>query len=385
MKAPALHSFRLRNFKAVRDSGSVKLTPLTVFIGNNGSGKSSLIEGMETFQAIIEHGLDEAMLPWRGFEHIWYQGSSHEFRRPGDRRPYHTNPMAFELRGRLTRGRFSAIMEINLGEGGNELYIQHEEARISSFDYLRRDAWGATTKGIGGGATAGSSLESPATPDGRSRLGDYLEGTVGRWQFVSLVPDEMGAPRPQRRTGGALRLARNGSNIAEYLLDIRKTDVHRLNEIIEALQTVLPYAADLRPTLVETLERIVYLDMKEANFNVPGWLLSTGTLRLIALLACLRHPTPPPLLVVEEVENGLDPRTLHLLVAEIRAAITAGTTQVILTTHSPYLLDLLDLSHIVVVEREDGQPVFRRPDAERLAEWSKSFAPGRLYTMGQLT
>ena len=57
----------------------------------------------------------------------------------------------------------------------------------------------------------------------------------------------------------------------------------------------------------------------------------------------------------------------------------------ILTTHSPYLLDLLDLSHIVVVEREENQPVFRRPDAEQLAEWSKSFSPGRLYTMGRLT
>ena len=125
--------------------------------------------------------------------------------------------------------------------------------------------------------------------------------------------------------------------------------------------------------------------MTEEEFKVPGWLLSTGTLRVVALLACLRHPTPPPLLIVEEIENGLDPRTLHLVVEEIRAAITAETTQVILTTHSPYLLDLLDLSHIVIVEREEGQPVFRRPDVGQLAEWSKSFSPGRLYTMGRLT
>jgi predicted ATPase len=89
--------------------------------------------------------------------------------------------------------------------------------------------------------------------------------------------------------------------------------------------------------------------------------------------------------VVEEIENGLDPRTLHLVVEEIRAAITAGTTQVILTTHSPYLLDLLDLSHIIVVEREEGQPVFNRPNAKELANWSKSFSPGQLYTMGNLT
>ena len=43
-----LNSVRIENFKAVRKSGTVTLTPLTVFIGNNGSGKSSLIEGLET-------------------------------------------------------------------------------------------------------------------------------------------------------------------------------------------------------------------------------------------------------------------------------------------------------------------------------------------------
>ncbi len=80
--------------------------------------------------------------------------------------------------------------------------------------------------------------------------------------------------------------------------------------------------------------------------------------------------------MIEEVENGLDPRTIHLLVEEFRAAIAAKKTQIIVTTHSPYLLDLLDLSQIVVVERVDGEPVFTRPDKEQLREWSKSFAPG---------
>jgi predicted ATPase len=154
---------------------------------------------------------------------------------------------------------------------------------------------------------------------------------------------------------------------------------------LEALQFVLPYVRDIQPTLTQAIERLVYLEMTEEDFKVPGWLLSTGTLRVLAILACLRHPDPPPLLVVEEVENGLDPRTVHLLVEEIRAAIEAKTTQVIDTTHSPYLLDLLDLSHIVVVERIDGETTFHRPDAEELKEWSASFSPGRLYTMGRLT
>ena len=102
-------------------------------------------------------------------------------------------------------------------------------------------------------------------------------------------------------------------------------------------------------------------------------------------IAGIFEPPSPPLLVVEEVENGLDPCTIHLLVEEFRATIHAKKTQIVVTTHSPYLLDLLDLSHIIVVERVDGEPVFTRPDKAQLREWSQSFAPGRLYTMGRLT
>ena len=200
-----------------------------------------------------------------------------------------------------------------------------------------------------------------------------------------LNPDRMGLPTPQQRATSGVRLAKDGANVAEYLSEIRKLDLNAFEGLLESIRFVLPYAADLQPSLTSELERAFYLMLREEEFEVPGWLLSTGTLRIVALLACLRHPKPPPLLVIEEIENGLDPRTLHLVVEELRATIASGKTQVIFTTHSPYLLDLLDLSHIVVVEREEGQPVFRRPDAKQLADWAKSFSPGRLYTMGRLT
>lgn len=386
-----LQSFRLQNFKAVRDSGTVRFGPLTVFIGNNGSGKSSLIEGLETFLDVVLNGLDKAMNRWRGFEHVWNHAGQHEMRQPRDHRPHHTNPMTFRARLSTEAFRLSVKQDINIGEGGNELFIQQEQVIRQggrTTERITRDAFGKQTLKSERKPKAVAVPHAPVAPrygDGQSILKDMLEHSVERWQFLTLAPERMGDPVSQQRAGGRVRLAKNGANIAEYLNEMRKLDLESFEGLLESLRYVVPFAADLQPTLTSELERTFYLKLKEGDFEVPGWLLSTGTLRIVALLACLRHPEPPPVLVVEEIENGLDPRTLHLVVEEIRAAIAAGTTQVIATTHSPYLLDLLDLSHLVVVERADGQPRFTRPNESELMAWSKSFAPGRLYTMGRLT
>lgn len=381
MKTPMLQSFRLRNFKAIRDSGAIPLLPLTVFIGNNGSGKSSIVEGLETFQAIVEDGLDKAMQQWRGFEYIWHQGVPHNLQEARTIRPCYTNPISFDLRGRTEEGSFSATMQINMGPGGNEIFIQHENFAEKNRSQIDRDAKGEVNFLY----RNKTSLRQPSVRPGGSIFKAILNDFITDWQFVSLIPQAMGAPMPQKRTGGPTRLAKDGSNIAEYLLSIRKIDQNAFEGIVETLQYILPYARDLQPALTSELERTVYLQMTEGDFKVPGWLLSTGTLRIVALLALLRHPTPSPLIIIEEVENGLDPRTIHLLVDEIRSAIESGRTQVILTTHSPYLLDLLDLSHIVLVDRVDGEPTFTRPaDQKSLQEWGKSFGPGRLYTMDLL-
>src|SRR3989454_1396125 len=117
MKTLVLQSFRLKNFKAVRDSGTIRFTPLTVFIGHNGSGKSSIVEGLETFQAIVEEGLDKAMQQWRGVEHIWHKGVSRKLQEVKVARPWYTDPLRFELRGRVSDSPFTATMQINMGSG----------------------------------------------------------------------------------------------------------------------------------------------------------------------------------------------------------------------------------------------------------------------------
>jgi len=210
--------------------------------------------------------------------------------------------------------------------------------------------------------------------------------TIANWQFLNLNPYIMGNPIPQKRTGGAIHLAKDGSNVAEYILSIYNQNPSAFQGIIETLQYVLPYARDLQPKITSELERSVYLQLSEAHFKIPGWLFSTGTLRILALLAVLRQPQPSPLIVIEEIENGLDPRTIHLIVDEIRNLVESGTSQIIVTTHSPYLLDLLPLSQIVLVDRNPDQPQFIRPANQKSLDiWTEDFTPGKLYTMGRLS
>ena len=371
----SLQSLRVRNFKAVVDSKTVKLGPLTAFIGNNGAGKSSLIEALETYQAIVRDGLDLAMQRWLGIEHVRHKGQEAK-----ERAGKMVNPIAWELAlGDSPRKVRRLSMTVNNDPAANRMFIASERITDLVGDFIERNEVDALlTYGVGR-----SILAAPADLSSAQLASDVLA-----WQFLTLSPERMGLPVPQQRTRGHVRLASDGSNVADFLLDLRRQDVNAFNGIVETMAFVLPYAKDIQPTLTSSeIERKAWLQLSEGTFKVPGWLLSTGTLRMLALLALLRHPNPPPLIVVEEIENGLDPRSIHLIVEEIRNAVLSGVTQVIVTTHSPYLLDLLTLEHLVVVERDaQGHPRFIRPaDHENLRTWAQKFAPGNLYTMGNLT
>lgn len=370
-----LQSLRIRNFKAVVDSKTVKLGPLTAFIGNNGAGKSSLIEALETYQSIVRDGLDIAMQRWLGIEHVRHKGQEAK-----ERLDTVLNPIAFELAlGESPRKVRRVAMTVNNDPAANRMFIASERLIESNGDFLERDQSGGIVPYDPGRSLLSTTFNAATV---------QANADVLAWQFLTMTPERMGSPVPQQRTKGAVRLASDGANVADFLLDLRRQDANAFDGIVETMAYVLPYAKDIQPALSSSeIERKAWLQLSEANFKVPGWLLSTGTLRMLALLALLRHPNPPPLIVVEEIENGLDPRSVHLIVEEIRNAVLVGRTQVIVTTHSPYLLDLLTLEHLVVVERDaKGHPQFFRPaDQANLQRWAKKFAPGKLYTMGNLS
>jgi len=364
-----LISFKVKNFKAIRDSKTIKFTPLTAFIGNNGSGKSSIVEALETLQTLSLHGLDAAMQTWHGFEYIWNQSREHKPRLVKNEERV-TNPMMFGFQAFLERDlpfKIRVEMEISTDADFNKVLFQKYKTSYEG-DKLRN-----TLQYISNGQITDENLKV----------------CVEDWQFLRLLPQFMTEPMPQKRSLGKIKLNKDGSNIAEYLQFIRDEDLSAFNGIVDTLKVVLPYAVDLQPVITSELERKVYLALSEERISrkLPSWLISTGTLRILVLLALLRSPAPPPVIIIEEIENGLDPRTIHLLVDEIQYFVESRRGQVICTTHSPYLLDLLPLSTIVVCDRDKtGSPIFTRPSSQKeLENWARKFTPGKLYTMGALT
>jgi predicted ATPase len=356
-------SLRVKNFKAIKDTGTLAPGGLTVFIGDNGTGKSSVLEALRFVCDLSHETLDRALDPFGGYEHVRWKGGLRRGHR-GEEPWQEFHPIDIQVRGHVGRATASATTRIS-GQNQNVAVFEHEELRIGT-ERQKRDA---------------------KTRTDRSLLAQT--GWFDDWQFLDMVPTLMGKPIRRGATGAAVRLAPDGSNLAEYLLDLQNVPgegADAFQDLVERLKVILPYARDIEPIMSQMFERQVGFRLHEGSFTVPGWMLSTGTLRLVALLALLRHPRPPSLLCLEEVENGLDPRTIHLVVEEIRSATDAGRTQIMLTTHSPYLLDLVTLDDLVLVTRDQGEPPrFDRPgEYEAVRDWARRFAPGQLYAMGTL-
>ena len=363
-----LNAIKIKNFKAIRNSGTVKLGKLNVLIGNNGSGKSSLMEAAETYRTFVGLGLDSAMQRFMGMEHV-----QNKYAKPD-------TPITFDLNVKVPKGHADLKLSVATDSSRNLYNVLAESL---------------TCKALGIGAKRDASTKSDwkTQPNRHSLLQSLNLGVatgvfdafVNSWQFFSLVPEQMGLPRAQTRTGGRIFLSRDGANIAEYLLDIRERSPSALDDIIQAMSYVLPYASDIQPVITIELERKAWLQMSEGNFKIPGWMLSTGTLRVLSLIAVLMDPDPPPIVFIEEIENGLDPRTVGLLVDLMRSAAQSGRMQIVTTTHSPYLLDLLDLDDVLLCERGPTGPEFSRPAGRpEMAQWRDRFMPGKLYTMNAL-
>lgn len=389
-----IKSIAVKNFKALRSSGTVRLKPLSVIIGNNGSGKSSLMEAVETYVRVLTTGVDSAMEHWQGFEHIRHQGAKTAIDSELGLAKQ-LNAMRFALNIKVGASAVKLSMAINAVTDRKFLYVQQERGEIGETSFERNAVGLRANQSLGlvSSIDLQASLEAALKSVGSGDallpyLGPFDKVTRGLREmlFLRLNPETIGQLQSIKRSERRIQLASDGSNVAEYLIDLRERSPSAFEQVTQALRYVLPYASDVEPKFLEAgILRRSYIQLLESKYEIPGWLMSSGSLRVLPLIATLLDPEPPPVIFIEEVENGLDPRTVGLVVDLMRAAAKSGRTQVIATTHSPYLLDMLDLDDVLLCERGPKGPAFSWPAGHtEMKEWRNRFLPGKLYTMSAL-
>jgi predicted ATPase len=365
----------LRNYKSIA-ACSVDLGPLTFLVGANGSGKSNFLDSMRFVADSLRTSLDHALRD---------RGTIKEVRR---RSGGHPNHFALRLDFCLADGSVGHF-SFRVGakpSGGYE--VQNEECKV--LGNLPGDAE-AYYHVKGGQVIKSSHAQLPASLPDRLQLVaasglpafrkvfDALSGI----QVYNLNPQEISAmQRPDpgellRRDGG------NASSVLQNLDDVtRKRIDNYLARTIPGIESVQPKTLGKQ----ETIEFRQVVKGQQHPWHFLAGSMSDGTLRALGVLLAIhqqgapgQHSKYPSLIGLEEPETALHPAAAGVLLAALREASRA--TQIVVTSHSPDLLDNPDIDDqsLYAVENDDGLTRIGRLDSA-----GRDMLRQRLFTAGEL-
>jgi predicted ATPase len=202
--------------------------------------------------------------------------------------------------------------------------------------------------------------------------------------FYHVLPVEPRSPvrLPQPMQPAALP-GRNGEELVSCLFYLRETQRERFEAVEDALRAAFPRFDRLEfpPVAAGTLA----LAWRETSYSKPLYMhqLSEGTLRFLWLVTLLQSPGLTALTLLDEPEVSLHPELLNLLADLLREA--SRRTQIIVATHSDTLIRFLQPSEVVVMDSaEDGTTTVTRADELKLDEWLKEYSLDELWRTGRI-
>lgn len=343
----------VRNYRSLADI-SLELSPLTVLVGPNGAGKSNIVDVLRFLSDILKLGLDSAIANRGGI------GAIRRWSPKG--RPYN---VAIEITVEGEEGwKGSFSLEIG-GERGGEYFIRREKCEVLSDDgkgnsYEIRDGQWVIHPNLG--ALQGA----PGVTDehlqqlqqiSRTRLflpqafsPEFLMlGFVLRRVGIYHVPPE--TIRQPQKPANPQPLLEDGSNLSSTLRYLKQEKKENLRKILEVMGRINEGIADLSVSLVGGY-LVTRLHYGKGGPAFPLAQESDGTLRVLGLLTALYQEPPCTLIAMEEPELNIHPGALAVLRDVFLEA--SQNTQILLTTHSPDLLEGIPPESLRVVEREEG-------------------------------
>ncbi len=377
---PFITNVTLRNYRSIA-LAQVDLRSLTFLVGPNGSGKSNFLDGLRFVSDSLGTSLDHALRE---------RGSIKEVRR---RSGGHPNHFAIRLGFRLPRGEMGHY-SFRIGarpSGGFE--VQHEECVLTNPDASLGEAGYHVQNGRVVSCTA--DVAPPAVAD---RL--YLVAAAGlpefrpiydglsKLAFYNLNPKEIAAM--QKPDAGEL-LLRDGRNCASVF---SKLNEKTRAQISQYLSRIVDGISGVEARLLGSQETLEFRQTVRGSKHPWRFLaasMSDGTLRAFGILLSLfqaadRNGHAPLLVGLEEPEIALHPAAAGVLLGCLREA--SAWTQIVVTSHSPDLLDdpAIEAESLLAVENQDGITRIGCPDpAGRSSLRDHLFTPGELLRNNQLT
>jgi predicted ATPase len=375
----------VKNYRSLADV-DIQLEPLTVLVGPNGSGKSNLVDVLRFVSGALQHGLDAAVVDQRGMSALR--------RWSAKGRPYDVE-IGLGLKTAVLDGEY----RFTLGsERRGEYRVKTErclvrvtgETKPEASD-IWAEAWHGWAPGEAGFETNnGKWVREPpgAYPaiqptalvlpllTGLSpfkTLYDFLTGM----SFYNILPTKLTEPQ---KPANPYPLDKYGENLATVLRELKLNRKDAVTDLERALSSVM---GDVQGYQVSQVGGYLVTKLRHAaaaGERAPLFELaqeSDGTLRMLGILAVLYQDPPRTLIGLEEPELAIHPGAMSLLWAEIQDA--AQRSQIIITTHSPDLLDLCQAEQLRVVEKIDGVTyVAPVEEAQKQIIKKRLFAPGQL-------
>ena len=193
-----------------------------------------------------------------------------------------------------------------------------------------------------------------------------LRRELARWFFFYFEPRErmrMANPVKEVRHIGPM-----GEDLAAFLNTLQAREPKDFKAVEKSLHMLIPSITGIRVE-VDSLGQ-VELQLLEGDLPIPARLVSEGTLRILGLLTLGGARDTPSLIGFEEPENGVHPRRIELIARYLDTQASVGQTQIIATTHSSVLADLIPVENLYQCRKSEGETVI-----EPLAPWGDLAKP----------
>lgn len=391
-------SLLVKNFRSLRDI-HLDLRSRNVLIGANKSGKSTLLEALKFLRHVM--GVGDVVKPVNdrgGLARIVWGGRAPSI--PSVSQPQVLEPIEFQLHGETRRpGETTPIIfSYQLTIGGDlrgQIAISREILDLVILDSRRRLIDMAGGQGVAKKWDLNVLFENPTDQKKPALAYDipgweagFVKSEIVAWQFFDLIPQV--AKASSNTAAAVAALDEHGGNLSSWIHTLQVNYPDDFNRVAKLFRDAFPEVESLG-TIV-TQAGTTFITSREKFLQSPITVLeaSAGELKFLALMSLIFSPVSVPLVCVEEPENNLNPRLLSLLVEmanQRRTELGDAGAQVIVTTHSPYLVDLLEPEDVVLVSKDEGATLFRRPGSEddlrRLMRQSETTL-GRLWFSGSL-